>query len=135
MAGNGTGVNGSSAGVSVGPGPHSDPYTLTGTGITGVTTPFLAWQARVHAQGRACKELEAELWFWRRDTLTAATGAWYPFPAPPVMDEADPIQITQTYRQPSSLNVSVMDEFGLLTPTNLESPYNYNVVGQQDILL
>lgn len=98
---------------------HSDPHTLPGTQILGVTTEARRFRHRVHRQA-AQQENECELWYYRES-------AWRKFPADsqPVLSSGIPITLNKSYRQPATLDMSIPDNLGLLTPTNANSAYNY----------
>lgn len=107
-----------------------NPYTLTGTKITEACTPVQQMAARAHRQSVLTQSILAELWY-----LDTSNGTWYQFPIQPNMSPAQPIEITQAYRQPSTMKCSFLDPQGYLTPENRGSPYNLNQAGGYDPLL
>lgn len=112
------GATNGGAGPSAGGSVYDDPHTLPGTTITAILTDANALRARTH---RAAVEqrLDAELYYWR-------DSVWAKSPAQPILDPDNPLVLSHAYRQPLTCAFAVTNEYGLLTPENKESSYNYN---------
>lgn len=105
----------------------TNPYTLSGTQVTEITTNAIALSARVHRQ--AIEQYNwIELWYLR-------DGTWSLLPSQPLTSDKNQIVINQVYKQPATMDFSIMDQFGYMMADNLESPYNYNAAGSFDPLI
>jgi hypothetical protein len=116
-------------GTGGGQGSYPDPITLAGTGINPITSPMRALAARTHRSANNQRN-DVELWY-----LDTSNATWYRFPRQPVMDSGLEPVMTRTYRQPTTLECRILDQNGVLTPENLNSPWNYNRAGAYDPLM
>lgn len=116
-------------GVSGGAGTYAEPYILVGSGILPLSSPMRALAARAHRRAYIQRN-DVELWYMDR-----SNGNWYLFPSQPIMTMGKEIVLTRTYRQPFTLACNLLDQGGLLTPENANSPYNYNQASQYDQLV
>jgi hypothetical protein len=115
-------------------GTYADPFVLSGTQISALLDNMTAWAARAHRQSLNAEQL-AEWWLYRYSRLGASTGAWLLSPCQPIMSASTHVVLTQEYRRPATLGLSLLDPGGFLTPSNMESWWNYNGVNQFDPLL
>lgn len=72
---------------------------------------------RVHRQAKNQFNV-CEMWFYR-------DAAWQMFPIQPSFSVQHPVKISRTYRQPSTMDFTILDGSGLLNRNNKNSPYNY----------
>jgi len=99
-------------------GTFTDPQAMKGTKVYVPTAPMIALASRVH---RKAIEQENQIEFWYE-----RSSVWYKFNEQPVVEPQDHPVLRQVYKQPSTLELTLPDNFGLLTPENLNSAYNYN---------
>lgn len=110
-----------------GGGTSSNPHTLPGTAIAETSTTMAAFSVRVHRQS-AVQGIVAELWYWRE-------AAWHLSPAQPLMEKGRGITLHRAYRRPATIDFELADNAGLLTPENLDSPYNKDSSNAYDPLM
>lgn len=102
-------------------------HTLNGTNIQDIDTDGKELSARTHRLS-AFTENDVELWYFR-------DGAWHLFPLQPLTGPDNGLVLTQTYRQPSTLEFQLPDPDGLYATENLNSAYNYNSDRDYDPIL
>lgn len=104
----------------------SNPYTLTSS-IAEIQNGAYAFQARVYRQAR--KQYNVYEMHYLRDDI------WTLMPIQPLLQVGKEPKMTVKYRQPTTLEFTLLDHQGILTPANLNSPYNFNLSGALDPVL
>lgn len=124
----GRGVNLFAASLTPPPPPiPPDPYGVSSGRIAQITTQSQQLAARTHRQS-AQTENPIEL-YYLRDSV------WRLFPIQPVTGPTQGLELTQTYKQPSTLGFTLPDPQGLYGAENRNSTYNYNNANVFDPLL
>lgn len=103
------------------------PGPTSASGITEMRTDAQKLAADTHRLA-AHTENPAELYFLR-------DGGWHMFPVQPLSGPAQGLELTQTYKQPSTLGFVLPDPDGLYAAENRNSAYNYNASGAFDPLM
>jgi hypothetical protein len=94
---------------------------FSSSNIKATDTDAKRMMLRVHRQAKT-QENELELYYCRENS-------WHLMPKQPIFTKQNPVQITRSYRQPSTAQFILPDQEGLLVRQNKNSQYNYRSDG------